>query len=76
MAAVEKAREQLIQAGIARDPINPPHYNGTECMQAIEAAGLGREFCLGNVIKYVWRAKSKEDLEKARWYLDRVIGKS
>ena len=56
------------------DSINPPHYDGTACMEAIEAMGLGHDFCLGNVIKYVWRAKTKTDLEKARWYLDRVIG--
>lgn len=34
-------------------------------------------FCLGNAIKYLWRYHSKgrpvEDLEKARWYLCRVI---
>lgn len=34
-------------------------------------------FCLGNVIKYIWRSDEKgasiEDLKKARWYLDREI---
>jgi hypothetical protein len=33
-------------------------------------------FCLGNAIKYIWRADLKggiEDLEKARWYIDREI---
>lgn len=34
-------------------------------------------FCLGNCCKYLWRYHSKgrplEDLEKARWYLCRVI---
>jgi len=37
-------------------------------------------FCLGNVIKYVARAGKKtsnpiEDLEKAKWYLERHIQK-
>jgi hypothetical protein len=35
-------------------------------------------FNLGNAIKYVWRADLKEglqDLEKARWYLDREIAR-
>jgi hypothetical protein len=36
-------------------------------------------FSLGNAIKYIWRAGLKnnaiEDLEKARWYLDREIEK-
>jgi hypothetical protein len=34
-------------------------------------------FCLGNAMKYIWRADLKrdaiEDLRKARWYLDREI---
>lgn len=61
------------------DEVNhPPHYNahpgGIECIQVAEHMN----FCLGNVIKYVWRADLKngtEDLEKARWYLDREIAR-
>ncbi len=34
-------------------------------------------FCLGNAIKYIWRADLKqdaiEDLKKAAWYLQREI---
>ena len=34
-------------------------------------------FCLGNALKYIWRAGLKtdavEDLKKARWYIDREI---
>ena len=34
-------------------------------------------FCLGNAIKYIWRADLKhdaiEDLEKAAWYINREI---
>lgn len=54
---------------------HPVHY--TAHPSGIEAititAGFG--FCLGNVIKYVWRAGLKSpdplpDLKKARWYLD------
>jgi hypothetical protein len=34
-------------------------------------------FCLGNAIKYIWRADLKgsaiEDLKKARFYIDREI---
>jgi hypothetical protein len=60
------------------DPVNHPnHYNahpsGIECIQITEHMG----FCLGNAVKYIWRADLKEnaiqDLEKARWYLDREI---
>jgi hypothetical protein len=56
---------------------HPPHYNkhpsGVECIDIIEHM----DFCLGNAIKYIWRAdlkgKAIEDLEKARWYIDREI---
>ncbi len=60
---------------------HPAHYGGKEhpyeAIKVIEAWGLG--FCLGNVVKYLSRAGKKspqttlQDLEKARWYLDREI---
>lgn len=58
---------------------HPPHYNvgPIEVIDAIEAWELG--FHLGNVVKYVARAAHKgnqlADLKKARWYLDREIGR-
>lgn len=62
------------------DVINrPEHYtfSGIEVIDAIEAWDLG--FHLGNVVKYIARAGRKgsrvEDLKKARWYLDREIGR-
>jgi hypothetical protein len=57
---------------------HPAHYNrhpsGVECIAIVEHMN----FCLGNAVKYIWRAGLKddnaiEDLEKARWYLDREI---
>jgi hypothetical protein len=56
---------------------NPKHYtshpSGIDCIQITEHMG----FCLGNAIKYVWRADLKddaiEDLEKAVWYIRREI---
>ena len=46
-------------------------------IDAIEAWEL--PYHLGNVVKYVARAKHKgdelTDLRKARWYLDRYIGR-
>lgn len=68
------------------DNVNhPAHYtghpSGVECIQITEHFG----FCVGNAIKYLWRAGHKEepgktnrqkeieDLEKARWYIDREI---
>lgn len=68
------------------DPINnPAHYTSSsakcecgrqiECIQVVEHMG----FCLGNTVKYIWRADLKndaiEDLKKAHWYLDREISK-
>ena len=62
----------------ANDPVNSPnHYTrshpGMECIELT----ADTSFCLGNAIKYLWRYHGKgrpvEDLEKARWYLCRVI---
>lgn len=61
----------------AADSVNhPKHYNahpsGIECIQITEHMN----FCLGNAIKYIWRADLKngtEDLEKAKWYIQREI---
>lgn len=61
------------------DPINPEHYkshpSGVECIKITEHMG----FCLGNAIKYIWRADLKgdsiQDLEKAVWYIQREIAK-
>ncbi|WP_323127289.1 DUF3310 domain-containing protein [Marinobacter sp. JSM 1782161] len=63
---------------IQPDSINHPvhytaHPSGVECIQVTEHMN----FCLGNAVKYIWRAGLKndaiEDLRKARWYLDREI---
>ena len=60
---------------------NPPPYNqtGVECIEAIRAAtDEGYQYYLqGNIIKYLWRYRYKngvQDLEKAKWYLDKLIG--
>lgn len=62
------------------DNVNhPKHYvshpSGIECIQITEHMG----FCLGNAVKYIWRADLKgdaiEDLLKARWYINREIEK-
>lgn len=56
------------------DPVNhPKHYtghpSGIECIQITRHFN----FCLGNAIKYIWRAGQKgdaiEDLEKAAFYI-------
>ena len=63
------------------DPVNhPQHYkaaNGMEAIDVIEGFGLGRDFHLGNSVKYLLRAGRKgpiiEDLRKAGWYIQRKI---
>lgn len=62
-----------------KDAINPNHYkshpSGVECIQITEHMN----FCLGNAMKYLWRAGQKgnkiEDLKKAVWYINREIGR-
>jgi hypothetical protein len=66
------------------DMVNhPPHYTtgGIETIDYIEAKLTPEEFrgyCKGSVLKYSSRAGKKgdadEDLKKARWYLNRLIG--
>lgn len=60
---------------------NPAHYTAgsIERIDAIQASMTKQQFqsyCKGNIMKYVWRYEHKngvEDLEKAQWYLDRLI---
>ena len=58
-----------------QDPINPSHYKqGIEVYDFIESHDMN--FAQGNAIKYISRYKFKngvEDLNKARWYLDKLI---
>jgi hypothetical protein len=63
---------------VTSDPVNhPSHYtahpSGVECIQITEHYG----FCVGNAIKYLWRAGLKgsaiDDLKKAIWYINREI---
>ena len=61
-----------------QDMVNSPsHYKvgGIETIDFIEAKNLG--YHLGNAVKYISRADHKgariQDLEKAKWYLDREI---
>lgn len=60
------------------DPVNHPnhylsHPSHIECIEVTEHMN----FCLGNAVKYIWRADLKddaiEDLKKAVWYINREI---
>ena len=58
---------------------HPQHYtshpSSVECIQVAEHFN----FCIGNAIKYLWRAGLKgealEDLRKAAWYINREISR-
>lgn len=83
-AAVKKPKGMKVIAistsnrSVKADMVNhPPHYKsgGIETIDFIEAKNLG--YHLGNVVKYISRADLKgaklENLQKAKWYLDRAI---
>lgn len=62
------------------DNVNhPKHYtehpSGVECIDVTEHFN----FNIGNAIKYLWRVDLKnnpiENLEKAKWYIEREIGR-
>jgi len=63
---------------VSEDRVNhPKHYtqhpSNVECIEITEHFN----FCVGNAIKYLWRAGLKddavEDLRKAAWYINREI---
>lgn len=65
------------------DPVNhPAHYNAgdIEFIDALKSAQSTEEhhgYLQGNAMKYLWRythkGKALEDLQKAEWYLKRLI---
>lgn len=74
----EEEKLEYLANGVAFDPVEKPsHYNQGkfEVIDVIEDWDL--DFHEGNVVKYVARHKFKndslEDLEKAKYYLGRLI---
>lgn len=79
-ASILESDRKFMASQEAQEPnaVNhPPHYNrhpsGVECIDIVEHM----PFNIGNAVKYLWRCGLKndevEDLEKARWYIDREI---
>ena len=75
----KKEEEVFIMAG---DLVHsPPHYNKgeIECIDAIDAMLTEAEYVgylRGNSLKYRWRFRYKDgiqDLEKAKWYENRLM---
>ena len=61
---------------------HPPHYTAgdVECIDAIRASMSDEQFrgyLKGNTLKYIWRYDKKEnpveDLNKAIWYLEKLV---
>lgn len=74
--------EEPMEIMIEKDNINPDHYKNSTSLECIEAMLLvfGKRavvnFCECNAWKYIWRWKHKngyEDLEKARWYIEKAV---
>lgn len=66
----------------SHDPVNSPShytYGGIETIDIMRAKMTSEQFegyLLGNVMKYIMRYRYKngvQDLEKAKWYLIRLI---
>lgn len=79
-------KEMLDKEEISTDNVNHPewytkHPSGIECIDIAKYY----DFCIGNAIKYLWRAglkkdaslddkqKEIEDLKKAVWYINKKI---
>lgn len=74
----EEPDGEVIDPSFTEDPVNHPyhyvaHPSGVECIEITRHMN----FCLGNAMKYIWRAGLKgdalEDLRKAAWYIDDEI---
>mgnify|MGYP000268077504 CR=1 FL=1 len=72
----------IVKTELSDDVNHPPHYNqyGIECIDSIRASmsqEAFRGYLKGNVEKYLWRYNYKnkplEDLQKAEWYLNKLI---
>jgi hypothetical protein len=74
-----KKGDKTLSNSVSNSVNHPKHYtkhpSGVECIQITEHMG----FNLGNALKYIWRCDLKqnaiEDLEKAKWYIEREIAK-
>lgn len=68
---------------VTEDMVNSPgHYTQgkVECIEGIQESMTTegyQGYCKGAAMKYLWRYERKgkpvEDLQKCRWYLDRLI---
>lgn len=81
----EKAADAATHSSVSDNVSHPKHYTAgkIECIDCIESIispikEPEQAFLAGQIIKYVARYTLKngaEDLQKAKWYLDRLIDK-
>lgn len=79
---IEPVKEEITKLVDSLDTkVHPKHYTYSkyECIEVLKDI-LGsdgfKEFCRGNVFKYLWRynhKNGKEDLLKAKYYLEKLI---
>lgn len=82
-AEIDKALAAIGAVSSEPDNVNhPKHYElpgGLECFDvliATQGKEAAQHFCLCNAMKYLFRQGRKngrEDIEKARWYLDKYL---
>lgn len=78
---IDEVPETMTTTETEFDNVNhPKHYTDGRKYEPIEVIEDWKlDFCLGNAVKYISRAgrkdetKTIEDLEKAKWYIDREI---
>lgn len=78
---IDEVPETVTKTETEFDNVNhPKHYTDGRKYEPIEVIEDWKlDFCLGNAVKYISRAgrkdetKTIEDLEKAKWYIDREI---
>ena len=72
---LEALRKKLAGEDIINNPSHYTQYNGLEVIDLTEQMNFNR----GNAVKYIARAgfkdpaKTVEDLQKAKWYIEREI---
>lgn len=79
---LEVVSDEVVSDEVVDVVNSPPHYTagGIEAIDAIKAAVATappvQAVFVANILKYVWRYREKngkQDLLKARWYLDELI---
>jgi len=76
--AMPRAHEPLKEPLRYADPVNNPGHYTQGSVEVIELTE-NLNFCRGNAVKYICRAgikdpdKEVEDLEKAKWYIEREL---